>query len=716
MKVAFLVNDLQLSGGVGVVMQHAGSSRCTTASTSRSSSRATRTCRAGQYETLAHLASSAWRRRASERFDVVVATWWETCSALFELEADRYAYFVQSLEDRFYQPDEPNRIGAGADARPARRVHHRGALDRGDARRAAPRRLLPPRAQRHRQGDLRLARRGRAERARPLRVLVEGSPSVWFKGVHEAIEAVTRDGRAPSPDGGRRRPRGPGGRCRPTASLGPVSQREMAGLYAESDVLSRCRASRGCTARRSRASTWARPCVTTEVTGHDEYVEHGWNGLVVRLGRPARRRAAARPARPRPRAAAPAALQRAAHRARSWPAWEQAGPVHGRGAPAPSTARRRRTPTPPRGGWSPTCGRASRCTAATSPSGSSTRGRSSGWSASRRCPASRRRAAPGARSACSGRWGPRCCAWDASCCGERLGSRLRRRLGGEPEAPTAARPPHGLLDLLREGPAPLEPGGAARADAESLRLAIVIPPFRHGSGGHSTLANLVRGLEARGHVCSLWLADDEGRHAGETDEQTEALFKRFFGDVRAGLRSDLGGSGGADVVVATGWQTVPVALRAAGGRGARLPRPGPRARVLRDVGRGRVGRRHLPPGPALHLREPVARRGGARALRRAGHALRPRRRPRDLPPRRPRAPRRPRRSSTRGRSTPRRAVPLGLLALTELHRRRPDVEIGLFGESRTARRAVPAPHARRARRPPTSPPSTPRRRSGWSSR
>ena len=40
--------------------------------------------------------------------------------------------------------------------------------------------------------------------------------------------------------------------------------------------------------------------------------------------------------------------------------------------------------------------------------------------------------------------------------------------------------------------------------------------------------------------------------------------------------------------------------------------------------------------------------------------------------------------------TPRRAVPLGLLALEELHRRRPDVDVVLFGESRPIR--TPFPH------------------------
>ena len=36
----------------------------------------------------------------------------QTAFSLFELNAERYAYFVQSLEDRFYHADEAERIGA----------------------------------------------------------------------------------------------------------------------------------------------------------------------------------------------------------------------------------------------------------------------------------------------------------------------------------------------------------------------------------------------------------------------------------------------------------------------------------------------------------------------------------------------------------------------------------------------------------------------------
>ena len=41
----------------------------------------------------------------------------------------------------------------------------------------------------------------------------------------------------------------------------------------------------------------------------------------------------------------------------------------------------------------------------------------------------------------------------------------------------------------------------------------MIPPFRRGSGGHSTIYNLLTRLEERGHTVSTWLHDPKGCHA-----------------------------------------------------------------------------------------------------------------------------------------------------------------------------------------------------------
>jgi glycosyltransferase involved in cell wall biosynthesis len=253
----------------------------------------------------------------------------------------------------------------------------------------------------------------------------------------------------------------------------------------------------------------------------------------------------------------------------------------------------------------------------------------------------------------------------------------RRRAAGSLHLPA----PYELLDVLREGPAPLR--GGADPDAPQLRVALVVPPFRRGSGGHSTIANLVRGLEARGHQVAIAVHDDEGRHAGD---DVGELFREFFGSVRARVAAEPPPE--ADVVVATGWQTVPVALRSS----ARA-----RAYLVQD---------HEPEfygtsaerlwaqwsyGQGLHcvcaspwLAEVVAGHYGASASAFDLGVDHDRYRP--LPTHR-----RDDLVLVYARAvTPRRAVPLALLAMAELHRRRPDLEIALFGEARAL--PTPFPH------------------------
>src|SRR6185312_12623424 len=83
-----------------------------------------------------------------------------------------------------------------------------------------------------------------------------------------------------------------------------------------------------------------------------------------------------------------------------------------------------------------------------------------------------------------------------------------------------------VTELLRAAPAPLV-HRTAGPDGP-LAVAIVVPFFREGSGGHMTIANLVRGLEARGHRCSLWI-DDPGRRCAGGAAGAERDLRRWFG-------------------------------------------------------------------------------------------------------------------------------------------------------------------------------------------
>jgi O-antigen biosynthesis protein len=196
-----------------------------------------------------------------------------------------------------------------------------------------------------------------------------------------------------------------------------------------------------------------------------------------------------------------------------------------------------------------------------------------------------------------------------------------------------------------------------------------------------TIVNLMRELRALGHAVTLWLEDCEGRHAREARAVTQSSFAEFFGVEGMPLHTSFETWRGADVVLATGWQTVARALL--------LDGAGARAYLVQD---------HEPdfyPASAERLFAEETYRQGlhciaasewlAELLRTrygvsASHfdlavdheIYRPREEERreDLVVFYTRA------------VTPRRAVPLGLLALAELARRQPDVEIALFGEDR----------------------------------
>ncbi len=268
-----------------------------------------------------------------------------------------------------------------------------------------------------------------------------------------------------------------------------------------------------------------------------------------------------------------------------------------------------------------------------------------------------------------------------------MSSRIRGRswraltravIGRSPGVPLSG-VPAALLELERSGPAALS---HERVDPGApLRIATVIPSFQRGSGGHATIVNLMRELSRVGHTVTLWLEDFEGRHAREPAAVTARNFADWFGAAGLELRMGFAQWSGADVVLATGWQTVPRAL------------------LLPDVrGRAYLVQDHEPDfygasaeslfaeatyrqdfhciAASEWLAELLRGRYGATAsyfdLAVDHSVYRP-----GLEDRRDDL------LVFYARSvTPRRAVPLGLLALEELSRRRPGVEIALFGENR----------------------------------
>jgi len=253
-------------------------------------------------------------------------------------------------------------------------------------------------------------------------------------------------------------------------------------------------------------------------------------------------------------------------------------------------------------------------------------------------------------------------------------------LGGRPMDPHPGSLDTSILAHYRGEAAPLELPSPHDGQKPLMHIAWVIPPFRRGSGGHMTIFTIVRELEAMGHSCSIWVHDP----AGKMDPRS-ALAHREINDhfmpLRAGVFMGFDDWHGADVAMATGWQT---AFPVESLPGCKLKSyfvqdyepdfyPGSAQRLwaeetyrlgfpciaaspwLRDEMRGRYGARAeaFELGVDLDVYRPEdCDRDPATVV----YYCRP--------------------------STPRRATELALLALHEVVRRRPDTHVIMFGDRR----------------------------------
>ena len=314
MKVCFVLNDIALSGGIGVVVEHAHQLAdrhgfdVTVATTKPELEPWT-------HRRLADITCVTVDEAQHEHYDVAVATLWSTCYRLFDIPAERYAYFVQSMEDRFFEPDAPAErvLAAITHALPVSFITEaRWIADTlAEIRPDAPCFLV-------RNGVAKdvfaLAEPPPARPSRPLHILLEGHPEVWFKGLPEAA-AVLRELHEPhvttfvSPSGKDGDPSVGADRV-----IGPLSQAELAAEYADTDVVLKLSRVEGMYGPPLEGFHMGATCVTTPVTGHEEFIQHGFNALVTDWDDPRGTARTPRPAGARPAAAALPAHERLAHR------------------------------------------------------------------------------------------------------------------------------------------------------------------------------------------------------------------------------------------------------------------------------------------------------------------------------------------------------------------------------------------------------------------
>jgi O-antigen biosynthesis protein len=259
-----------------------------------------------------------------------------------------------------------------------------------------------------------------------------------------------------------------------------------------------------------------------------------------------------------------------------------------------------------------------------------------------------------------------------------------RRLLEQDDYETVAR-------IWNDGPAPLLDPVPGMSQRERLRLALVIPPFSRGSGGHNTLMQIFSRLEQHGHACSVWLADYRDEARGQRAAMLRQDINEFFAPFQGPVYKGFDDWQGADLAIATGWQTVHATLA--------LDNCRARAYLVNDHEPeffGTSTERVIAEDTYRHgmhcvaaspwLRDLLIERYHASAtafqLGVDGDIYRPlacaRRRDTVVYYAR--------------HSTPRRAVPVGLMALGELCRRRPDTRVVIFGTREPVHATFPYEH------------------------
>lgn len=284
MRIGFIVSDLGMSGGVNVIVKHA--------------SYLATVC--GHQVTIItqreHSVRYSWKELETEslnvtdiesaqkqEFDLVMATWWETIFNLFSISSYKYAWFCQSLEHRFYHADDPRRAVAQAaecipipcitesewiqkhmlSVNPSRKVWLvRNGIDKSIFKLNDENEI------------------GSSEAEQTLRILVEGNIEHPLKGIEDSLMGVLA---ASTPISVRHISSTDSkiSDFRYTWVRGPLTFEAMADEYSRSDVLVKTSRVEGMFGPPLEAFHCGATAIVTPVTGHEEYIRHGFNSLVV---------------------------------------------------------------------------------------------------------------------------------------------------------------------------------------------------------------------------------------------------------------------------------------------------------------------------------------------------------------------------------------------------------------------------------------------------
>lgn len=278
MKIAFVLNDLRLSGGVNVVLQHARRLA------SGDGDEVFLLVRESTEETwcvaligdATIVPSQSW---SQESYDIAIATYWETLLFLGEVRADSYVWFCQLYEDRFF-PDRNPSIStmqiAGAIPLPVVTEAHwlRDLIASENPDRAIEVVLNGI------DKDLFTESDNPSDRGPGFSVLIEGSLDAVAKNTTFAIEGSLRSAEMTLLTHVGNRPleiSDP----RYRFVSGGLSFEKMAELYRSHHVQVKTSLAEGMFGPPLEGFHCGLPAIVTPVTGSDEYIDNGVNAIVV---------------------------------------------------------------------------------------------------------------------------------------------------------------------------------------------------------------------------------------------------------------------------------------------------------------------------------------------------------------------------------------------------------------------------------------------------
>ncbi len=282
MKVAILLGSTHIGGGTYVIFQHALHLRRrgwdVTIVTQQS---ATNADVSWHPEAATELVFRTFEQIESESFDVAIATWFKTTYWLHKVQATSYLYFVQSIESRFFESWNQAAISFAESTYLPRLpvvTEARWIRDYLSSRYGTQAEL----ARNGIRKDIYTEEGPTIQPRVPgrLRVLVEGPLGVFFKNVEKTIELCRKS----SADEIWFLTSSPGVTSYPGVdrvfSCVPVEQ--TAAIYRSCDVIVKLSYVEGMFGPPLEMFHCGGTAIVFDVTGHEEYIVHNDNALVIR--------------------------------------------------------------------------------------------------------------------------------------------------------------------------------------------------------------------------------------------------------------------------------------------------------------------------------------------------------------------------------------------------------------------------------------------------